>query len=240
MATQAAGLVLDLDGTLYRGDAPLWAYALAMAGMAEPQAGRRLVERARAFLADSRTLAPFRDPWAALSALGAEAGLDWPSRDRAFLAVRDRICRGELAVEVPAGVRELLRDLDPRVRVAVLTNSDEASARRLMAYLGLGRWAARVEGAVRKPAGFAPAALRQLGAAAARAVSVGDNHANDVLPARAMGMRTVHVRLAGAEGGQADLTVDRLEEAVPWLRRVLASLAAGEGEGEAALPAAGG
>lgn len=224
---RAAALILDLDGTLYRGDAPLLAYADAMAAMAGPPLGDALSIRARAFLADPAAFAPYRDPWATISAFGGDAGLDWPRRDLAFVGVRQAICRGEIAIEVPSGLGAFLSGLDRRVRVAVLTNSDEASALHLLRFLGLGDLSRATRGMVHKPKGFAGAVRPFVtGLRAAQAVSVGDNQTNDIEPAKALGFATVHVRAPGALGGVADHTVAHLEEAFAWLDGHLANVLA--------------
>ncbi len=244
MRPVGAALFLDLDGTMYRGDAPLRAYAQAMAARAGGRRGEALAAKAEAFLRDPRPFMPFRDAWAALSAFGGEAGLDWPTRDDAFVAVRDAIIRGEIPIERTPGLEEFVLGLDPRVRVAVLTNSEAESAVRLLLYLGLGRLCGHLKGEARKPSGFAAAVRDHLvGIGPERAVSVGDNLANDVLPARAMGMTTVHVRWPRAEGGQADLTVACLEEAFGFLHeRLHAWLSESErpGTGEAVAEEGGG
>lgn len=234
---RAAALILDLDGTLYRGDAPLIAYADAMAEMAQPPLGEALSARVRAFVDDPVLFAPYRDPWATVSALGGEAGLDWPRRDLAFLRVREAICQGEVPIELPLGLHAFLAGLDRRVRVAVLTNSEEQSARRLLRFMDLGDLAHKAKGMVHKPKGFAAAVRPHVaGLGAAQVVSVGDNHTNDVEPAKALGFGAVHVRAPGADGGLADCSVPRLEEAFDWLEgRLLEAvtarpLAAGEEE----------
>ena len=235
--SHAAALVLDLDGTLYRGDAPLLAYAEAMADRAGPARGDALVAKARAFLADPLDFAPYRDPWAVMGAFGGEAGLSWPRRDDAFLDVRNAVIRGEIPIDRTQGLEAFIAGLDRRVRIAVLTNSEEESARRLLGFLGLASLAAHTHGVVGKPKGFAAAARRSLiGLSPAQAVSVGDNHTNDIEPARALGLGTLHVRWPGARGGLAEHTVARFEDGFEWLdRRLEAALrgwrpAAGEEE----------
>jgi FMN phosphatase YigB (HAD superfamily) len=233
-----AALFLDLDGTMYRGDDALRAYAQAMAGRAGGRRGEALAAKAEAFVADPRPFAPFRDAWAAVSAFGGEAGLDWPMRDDAFLEVREAIMAGRVAIERTPGLTEFLAALDPRVRVMVLTNSDGPSAARLLDFLGLGALRPHLKAEAHKPSGFAAAVRDHLvGIGPTRAVSVGDNQANDIVPAHAMGMAAVHVRWPFAEGGRADLTVERLEEAFGFLEdRLRAFLAADAGKD--ALPGA--
>lgn len=224
MMPVGAALFLDLDGTMYRGEAPLRAYAQAMAARAGGRRGQALAAKAEAFLREPRPFVPFRDVWAALSAFGGEAGLDWPRRDEAFLEVREAILAGEIPIELPPGLVAFVDALDPRVRVAVLTNSEGESAVRLLRFIGLGRLAGHLKGAVRKPSGFAAAVRDHLvGIGPERAVSVGDNQANDIVPARAMGMATVHVRWPRAESGQADLTVAAFEAAYDFIRERLAA-----------------
>lgn len=216
--SHAAALVLDLDGTLYRGDAPLLAYAEAMAVRAGSARGETLMAKARAFLADPLDFSPYRDPWATMGAFGGEAGLSWPRRDEAFLEVREAVMQGGIPIDRTPGLEAFIDGLDRRVRVVVLTNSDEESARRLLAFLGLGALAPYTHGVVGKPKGFAAAVRRSLGGVApGHGVSVGDNHTNDIEPARALGLATLHVRWPGAYGGLADHTVARFEDGFEWL-----------------------
>jgi FMN phosphatase YigB (HAD superfamily) len=224
----AAALFLDLDGTLYRGPEPLRAYALAMAERAGGGRGQTLAAKAEAFLADPRPFVPFRDAWAAISAFGGEAGLDWPRRDEAFLDVRAAIIAGRVPIERTPGLPAFVRSLDGRVRVAVLTNSDGPSALDLLGYLELGALRAHLRAEANKPAGFAAAVRDHLrGIGAEKAVSVGDNQVNDIAPARALGMATVHVRWPEAEGGLADLSVTVLEDAFDALSCHLETALAG-------------
>lgn len=220
-------LCLDLDGTMYRGEAPLRAYAEAMAAVAEPALGRRLLRRAESFLARPESEAPYRDLWAALSAIGGQAGLGWPERDVAFVAVRERILAGEVPIERVPGLPAFVDGLAPEVTAVVLSNSDDESGRRLLAYLGLRGLVPRMMGGAGKPRGFAPALRTLLGRRDyAGGVSVGDNYANDVLAARDLGLATLHVRAPGAEGGGADRTVARLEDGFDWVRDQLERLVA--------------
>ena len=128
------------------------------------------------------------------------------------------------------GVVETVRALQGRWKLGVIANQHEGTVRRL-AERGLGEYfdlvVGSAEAGVRKPdPAIFRLALDKAGCAAGEAVMVGDRIDNDVRPAKALGMRTVHVRQGGS-GRQrprsveetADATVESITDLLPLFAR---------------------
>jgi HAD superfamily hydrolase (TIGR01549 family) len=106
-----------------------------------------------------------------------------------------------LEVAYPAA-GPLVRGLHGRYRLGVIANQSAGTVRRL-AERDLGGYFDLVigsaEAGVRKPdPAIFRLALEKAGCRAEQAVMIGDRIDNDVAPARALGMRTVHVRQGGS------------------------------------------
>ena len=121
------------------------------------------------------------------------------------------------------GVVDVVRRLHERYKLGVIANQHEGTVRRL-AERGLGDYFDLVigsaEAGVRKPdPAIFRLALDKAGVRADEAAMVGDRIDNDVRPAKALGMKTVHVRQGGS-GRQrprsaeetADATVDSVAD----------------------------
>lgn len=222
MEGRRLGILIDVDGTAYRGYAAFWTYGEEMAALL-PKSARADLEQAVKELLDGGEGVPnCPDLWWGLTRLGQDRGLSFPALDRAFEAVRTGICEGKVEVQVPPGLAEFLDWADEAAQIAFATNSAGQSARRLLAYLGLSSRIRPVVGHAGKPAGMA-AVRRQLFAdlKPSQCVSVGDNYPGDVASALRLGMRAVHVAWPGTTTGPADVHVQRLEEALPWLGKLV-------------------
>jgi FMN phosphatase YigB (HAD superfamily) len=144
---------------------------------------------------------------------------------------REDMVTGQVPVEIPQGLVAFVAQLPETVRQVVVTNSEPQGARRMLVFLGVARLARHVVGRAHKPQGFGPAVHALLGDdLPPRAVSVGDNYVNDVASALALGMEAVHVRAPGAMTGPSSLTVERLEDALPWLWDTLTGKALTQGQ----------
>jgi HAD superfamily hydrolase (TIGR01549 family) len=111
---------------------------------------------------------------------------------------------GEVSPLIP-GIREVIRSLEPSYRLGILANQPEQAIEVLK---GHGLWdlfaihgiSARV-GLEKPDPRFFRWALDQAGCRAEEAVMVGDRLDNDILPARAAGMKTLQVILDPARKG---------------------------------------
>jgi phosphoglycolate phosphatase len=215
--------VFDLDGTLVDTAADLQAHVNAVLGE---------LGRPELALADVRLLVG--DGARTLIRRGLEAsgglpaGVDLDGLYARFLArYTADPARFSTVYEAVAPALERLRAQG--LRLGVCTNKAQAPTERLLAALGLDRFFEAIVGGdaapAKKPdARHLAAVLERLGAAAARAVMVGDSE-NDLLAARALGVPCILVSFGytpvSARALGADLVIDRFAD----LPAALASLA---------------
>jgi len=232
MTPAIRGVLLDFGGTL---DSPgkHWSTQFAESFAA---AGTSLDRRTldRAFMAVDRALA--LDPRSATMPLGdyalayvlgiaaraPEARIDAPRSREVAKHFTDR------ALDHLRGAAALLGQHRQRYRVAVVSNFTR-NLRLIIEDAGLdavldGVVCSDVEG-VRKPdPAIFRLALDRLGVTAGEAAMVGDSLANDIVPAKRLGLRTIWLRgdhaFTGGDESAADHTVSDLAEAFA----ILASL----------------
>ena len=200
-------ILLDLDGTLtdpYEGITRSVAYALDR--MALPALGEQGL---RSFIGP-----PLQDQFAA-------CGLDDEGVARAVQLYRGRFTdRGLYENRVYDGVEEALAALTAAsLRLAVATSKPTPFAERILAHFGLDKHfdlvaGATLDGARRKKADIIDFALTVLGADASGAVMVGDR-AQDIVGARAHGMRSIGVGWGYAEPGELEAAEADLIVATP-------------------------
>lgn len=197
-------LVLDFDGTVCLGDDAVVSYARELA--AHP--GAEDVEAdLRAFLADPDSdprLHDADDGYQAVSLLAEAAGIAPDARQAAYQASRDRL--DTAALHAPAGLRELLRELD--VRRVLCTNAPGQRLNPILDDLGLAEVIDYVLPDARKPALMGMHLAKLLEAAGLsghpeQLMSVGDIWANDLAPALELGCATAYVDPFGRDRGPA-------------------------------------
>lgn len=143
---------------------------------------------------------------------------------------RTRDHAGELQPLLP-GALELLDDLRRDHRVAIVANQPATVRPHLEATRVAGRSEFAIlsgEVGVAKPdPAIYRLALGRARCAPREAVMVGDRIDNDVVPAKAMGLRTVHVpsvayalQVPRSEAERPDVEVSRLDEVPPAVRRL--------------------
>jgi HAD superfamily hydrolase (TIGR01549 family) len=197
-----AVLLFDLDDTLYRSPSLRAARDEAIIAAVARAQGTGIAE-ARRQLAAARASAGTTT--SALSRLGVSRQGFWDT----------------LASVDPAGhvrpddsLQLLLRRLCQWHQLAVLTNSPRSAASRVLATLGIDGYFSAVIGADDVPAPK-PAAEAFLAAARALAVDprqcvmIGNTAEKDIVPARALGMRTV---LLGGSDSRADFRIAELAD----------------------------
>lgn len=178
-------LILDFDGTLCLGDAPVIAYATEVA-RALGHAERSILEPLGAFL-DGASDGPFArsaDGYGAVAQWARERGLGEQELGEAYVRSRAALDSGDLEVSIPPGITDFLGGFRHWDRVLV-TNAPREGTERLVHALGLAPHLERVIGDARKPDG-----LRALTAEGAeldtarwpRILSVGDIWRNDLEP----------------------------------------------------------
>jgi FMN phosphatase YigB (HAD superfamily) len=188
-ADDRAVLVLDFDGTVCLGDAPVWAYADAALAAAAASSSTRAAVRAGlgAYLAGTPEAPVYADGYAAVAALMASR-LAPEELAAAFRASRRALADGEVPVRAPEGLTDFLEAIGPRVRRILVTNAPEEGVRETLDRLGVLPHLDEVVTEAAKPGGWArllPAILG--GAPASRLISVGDIWRNDLAAPYAAG-----------------------------------------------------
>lgn len=226
-------LVLDFDGTVCLGDAPVLEYADAVVRKlprAQRPAGEARLRGALAdFLAGVRNpdLAAAPDGYYAVAALADELGVTDDDRNAAYLESRIRVHAGEVPIFAPPGLRDVLEEARRNVRVVLVTNAPEHGVEGLLGILGIGGVFDEVRGDARKPAGMGGILDRLLadagiGGRPQRLLSVGDIWPNDLEPAHVRGCATALVDRYGSGTGTPTHRAATLPELYPaildWAR----------------------
>lgn len=178
-------LLLDFDGTLCVGDAPVLAYSREVA-VALGMPAQSILDPLSAFLARAPggTFAGSADGYGAVARWAREHGIAEHELGEAYRRSRAALDSGELAVSIPPGVIGFLQQFDGWDRVLV-TNAPRHGTERLVHALGLAPHLDRIIGDAGKPEGLrrltAPGAELDL-AEWPRALSLGDIWRNDLEP----------------------------------------------------------
>jgi FMN phosphatase YigB (HAD superfamily) len=216
-------LVVDLDGTLYHGDAPVRAYAdHAIAALPAEQAAEILAELDRYLTGSGSTLTAI-DGWEAVAGLAGGYGVGRTVLDAAFLSSRARLADGRAVVTVPDGFAALLTDLRDTHRLILATNSPADGLSDLLARIGMAGAFHEVVSGTGKPDGLRALLRRVLeaeGLAAQpwRVFSVGDHWRNDIEPALALGAITGYVDRFGRGDGPAHVRAATVTAMLPDIR----------------------
>lgn len=200
-------ILLDLDGTLtdpYDGITRSVAYALDRMGLPSLRE-----QELRSFIGP-----PLQDQFATL-------GMDEEAVARAVHLYRERFAeRGLYENRVYNGVREALGALTAAsLCLAVATSKPTPFAERILTHFGLAEHfelvaGATLDGARRKKVDIINFALTTLAVDAPNAVMVGDR-AQDIVGARAHGIRSIGVRWGYAEPGELEVAEADLIVATP-------------------------
>lgn len=209
-------LLLDLDGTVCLGDGPALRYADELAARLDGDGPAAMRAALAAFLrgdGDGGTGA--QDVYQLVQEVAAAHGLSRAEQGRAYLASRAALLADGLGVTAPAGLAELLGELD--VHVVVLTNAPLDGLDVLLARLGLAGVVDETIGDARKPDGMGPAVDRLLAAHGIadepwRLLSVGDLWANDLRAPRERGCATAYIDRFDLRQGPADARAATFEE----------------------------
>lgn len=209
-------LLVDLDGTLYRGDGPVHAYARAVAAGLPPADAERFLSTV---VSELNGTAP--DGWEVVQRIATDSfGVDRDRLNAAFLASREALAKPDCVVEVPAGFVEALRVLRPSTLIVLATNSPALGLDELLARLGAAESFDEVVFGARKPS-LMPELLARIARrvhaeeAPWRVFSVGDHWRNDIEPARAFGAMTGFVNRYDRADGPADVTGRTVEALLP-------------------------
>lgn len=229
-------LVVDFDGTVYRGDAPVRHYAGLIADTQAPaqakaylKAMERYIESGPAAAADSEdtveaaALREAVDPWGAAVGLAARC-YAVPEDVIEFAFVRSRLwmAKPECEVELVELLLQTLADLRACARIVLLTNSGYAGLHPLLARLGIDTCFDVIVADAGKPDGLRRLLQRNLGTDLRerpwRAFSIGDHYRNDIEPAAEIGAGCGYIDRYGRADGPATATAAAAEDLLPALR----------------------
>lgn len=227
-------LVLDFDGTVCLGDAPVYEYAAAVIRRLpeadRPAAEERLRTALAGYFAGDRDpdLASAPDGYFAVAELARQLGVSDDDRNAAYLESRTAVHGGEVAIFAPPGLREVLDEVRGLVRVVLVTNAPGDGVESLLGILGLDGLVDAVHGDAGKPAGMGPIVdqlLADAGIAGSpeRLLSVGDIWRNDLAPAAERGCATAlidrYFAPDGAPTHRAATIVELYPAILEWARR---------------------
>jgi|GEM_PF-3332545 len=225
---RTALVVLDLDGTLYRGGAILARYAREIAARMPCHVGGAVM-MAWADHAGGGYQLEGSDDWQALAGLARRVGIVPEALREAFVATRTWMVEGDAAFDAAAGLAGWLDRLRRHAVLAVVSNSPAASVAPVLARLGVDDRVDAIVPLAGKPDGLVPAVRRLIaghGLDGRVVLSVGDNAVNDVLPALAEGWAAAYVHgrrppLADGPACQGP-TLEQVMRCVEgWLARAL-------------------
>ena len=216
-------VIFDLDGTLIDSEPDLRAALNQMLA----SLGRRTVTRAEVVMMVGDGVPKLVER--ALRITGAERDLAPEAAVAQFLGFYEA-APADLSAPFP-GAFEIVRVLKADgIKLGICTNKPEAPARDILAVFGFLEFFDVVIGGdtladVRKPDPRPlAAAIEAVYSQPERAVMVGDS-ANDIDPAKALGMRSVAVSFGYSRGAAAALGADTVIDDFSELREVLVGLA---------------
>ena len=213
-------LLLDFDGTVCIGDAPVWAYAEAViSGLCDGDGVDETIRaRLGAFLDRTPGSPSYIDGYAAVAAITADH-TSTEQLQRAYRVSRQALRAGTLAVSAPQGLAALLDELGTRVERVLVTNAPEDGIAETLAGLGLDEAIDRVLTDAGKPAGW-DRILRPLLAdrQPQTVMAVGDIWANDIAEPLAAGCATALIDRFDHHAGPAHATATAMPELYPSIR----------------------
>lgn len=192
-------LLLDFDGTLCIGDAPVLAYAEEACRDLTPDQANVLVDTLRSFLSGALG-ARWEDGYDAVHAL-ATPTLTEEQLSGAYTRSRSRLAAGTLPVTTPAGLVDFLTSLAPHARRVLVTNAPLRGVEHTLGRLGLDPVLDLIVPDAGKPDGWTRVLPQILGDAPAQgSVSVGDVYRNDIAPLIPTDIATAFIDRFGATG----------------------------------------
>jgi FMN phosphatase YigB (HAD superfamily) len=228
--------VVDFDGTLYRGDAPVRYYAEQIAGTMtasdrEPflKAVDRYIKDGPGAAKDSEdtveaaVLREALDAWGATLQLARRCyGVPPEATECAFARCRLWMTEPACEIELVEPLVEALADIRERVTVMLVTNSGELGLHTLLDRLGVLTAFDEIVAGAGKPDGLRRLLQRLLGPDLRvrpwRVFSLGDHYRNDIEPAMEIGAAAGYIDRYGRRDGPATARAGRAEDLLPTLR----------------------
>jgi FMN phosphatase YigB (HAD superfamily) len=229
-------LIVDFDGTVCRGDAPVRYYAARIADTLPPAAARDFLAATERYLSDgpasavaatdtveAAALREALDSWGAVLSLAARRyGVPGPVIAEAFARCRDWMIDPACEVEVVGPLLDTLADLRRDTAIVLVTNSPRDSMLPLLDRLGIAAAFDDIVAGAAKPDGLRRFLQRRLGpdlrARPWRLCSIGDHYRNDIEPAVEIGAAAAYIDRFGRADGPATARAQRVEDLLPVLR----------------------
>ncbi len=236
-APPTLGVLLDLDGTSYRGDLPIQAYARRVAEQLSPAVGIQVIDGMRHFLegrpafgSPLTDVSAAEDGYEAVHLLADAAGLNVHARRAAYFQSRDDLARSAFILDPEPGLARFLTELKPRSRVWIVTNAPITGIREVLQAVGLLTLVDEIIPGAGKPDRLpevVEGALAAIGAAShpERLLGIGDRWAADLAAIHHAGGVTAHVDRFDLRRGSPRWRAATLTEMIPSLQVWAADLA---------------
>jgi FMN phosphatase YigB (HAD superfamily) len=226
-------LVVDFDGTVYRGDEPVRRYARRISDSLPPEQAERYLDVFERYLAEgvaaakqstdmveAAALRESIDAWGAAQNL-ARRRYDAPAEaiEDAFRRTREDMLDPSCELEVVTPLIDALTDLRGAARVLLATNSPRPGIEALLDRMGIAGAFDDVMPGAAKPDGLRRLLQRELGedlrARPWRLFSLGDHYYNDLAPAVEIGAAAGYIDRFGRADGPATAQAPVAERLLP-------------------------
>lgn len=221
-------ILLDFDGTAYRGDLAVQAYARRVAERLDPAAGLIVIGGMRAFL-EGKPKPPGMPPefdtaedgYEVVQALSDAAGLPTTERAQAYLESRDDLARSAFVLDPEPGLAGWLLEIKSGSAVWLVTNAPPAGIREVLDTVELTGLVDEIIPAAGKPPGMTAIAERAVAASgrAGGVLAIGDRWAADLAATHHLGGRTAHIDRFGRGLGTPTWRDTEFSPLLPALRR---------------------
>jgi len=226
-------LVVDFDGTVYRGDEPVRRYARRISESLPPEQVERYLGAFERYLAEgvagaqrstdtveAATLRESIDAWGAAQNLARRCfGVPAEAMEVAFSRTRQDMLDPSCELEVVTPLVDELTALRGAARVVLATNSPRPGIEALLDRMGVAEAFDDVLPGAAKPDGLRRLLQRELGedlrARPWRLFSLGDHYYNDLAPAVEIGAAAGYIDRFGRADGPATAQAPVVERLLP-------------------------
>jgi FMN phosphatase YigB (HAD superfamily) len=226
-------LVVDFDGTVYRGDEPVRRYARRIAEALPAERARQYLHvferylaegvaaaRKSADMVEAAALREAVDAWGAACGLAQRChGVSLDVTEAAFRAARQDMLDPECELEVVTPLVAALSALRGTVRVLLATNSPRPGLGELLDRMGVADAFDDLVPGAAKPDGLRRLLPRELGRDLRdrpwRLFSLGDHYYNDLAPAVEIGAAAGYIDRFGRADGPATAQAPVVERLLP-------------------------
>ena len=226
-------IVLDFDGTCYRGDLPVQAYARRIAESLDSASAALMIAGMRAFLEakppPDGLPAEFtfaEDGYELIGAVADAAGVPESVRQQAYRQSREDVARSAFALDPEPALMDFLTGVRPAASVWLVTSAPAVGIAEVLDSVGLSPLIDEVHSSASKPDGLRTIAERavHLVQEPARLLAVGDRWGADLEPVHAVGGRTALIDRFGRGRGTPSWRARTIDGLLPLLQDWAADL----------------